>query len=1375
LDASLKVFSVSRHNKSRESSARKAQNDVPDFTMKTPLDTERTTIFTFDYRQHGVISYTLRVPGFRERKVLLMRTSAALLLSALLLFSCLNAFGQAGRSGPAAARQKRLNAEAASMQPVQENRPVIARVDDAARVTLAHTTHASVRSARDLGHANPDLRMERMLLVLGPLKAKEAELRSLLTSLQDKKSPNYHVWLTPEQFGTKFGASTSDLNKITAWLRQKGFDGVKVAKGRGSIEFSGSAQVVEQAFQTRMMRYELAGKKHIANASDISIPAAMAPLVQGVELNDFSFSQPAMTHTVQVERHASGRWAPVMPGSTLGDSHFLSPGDFANIYDLNPVYSKGVNGAGEKIAIVARSKIALSDIETFRQAFHLPPNDPHIIVNGNDVGVFVPSGDTIEASFDAEWAGAVAPNATIDVVDSPSTATTDGVVLSAEYIVDNNLADVMSMSYEACEQNLGSYNDLFHSLWRQAAAEGISVFVATGDQGAADCDPNAPSPGPAQGGLAVNGLASTPFNTAVGGTQFNENGNPALYWNFETRLEQPSAVGYIPEVAWNESCDPTTASCFGNQYIFDASGGGASTLYSKPGWQSAPGVPNDGMRDVPDVSLSAALHDGYLGCVFIFLPCSTSGAGDQTMLLGAGVVAGTSLSSPSFAGIMALVDQNAGARQGLANPVLYHLAAQESSGDCNSSNRQDPTLSSGCIFNDITGGNNSVPGQAGYAAGPGFDAATGLGSVNAANLVGHWNSAPFVDSSTTLVATGATSIQHGQSVGFTVNVQAQASGNIVPTGSVTLIAENSDSVGSGGTVIGTGLLSNGTFSASVNSLPGGQYNVIAHYGGDGTFRGGDSNPVSLTVTPEDSSITLSALDAFGNPLPSPITHGYGPGYDGGFFSFHAQVTPASGHGVATGSVILSDGGVPLSQVPVDQFGAGDAMNCLPGSPVCLSIGQHTITASYSGDGGLNPSAAPQSLSFTITQGHLILGTFTGIADPLVEFEPLFFAVGIIPPTGTVTIYDNFAGNNTAISSPYPVRWIEGTFPLQLWFALAPGAHGLSFQYSGDSTYLPGVSDTVPLTISAANRTPTQITLTALTTSMAVGESADFHISVTSTQSTPAPTGLVLLNAAGLVRYGTLPPDEVDIQAVIPGTDSPIQAVYVGDSIFAPSVSPPVPISVAKATPTVAISASSQMVTLGSYVSLAATITPPSEAVTPAGTVQFFDSFNGGPSAPFGPPEQILLSGLFSRVPGVVVIPELLPAGTHVFTVAYSGNANYNAVPITDSSPTVTVTVVIPSATTTALSVSRQTVLFRQQVEIVATVTPQAGGTPTGTVTFRDGPSIVTTIPLSDGAAILRSNQFGVGKHTITATYRGDTAFNTSVSAPIVFYRSPRPK
>jgi pseudomonalisin len=575
-------------------------------------------------------------------------------------------------------------------------------IDDRERIVLSGSVHPMAQPKHEVARAKVDLPMERMILALSLRPGAQERLERLLADQHDPHSPLYHQWLTPEQFGSRFGLRDEDLETVKTWLTDQGFTLDEVARGRGWINFNGTASQVERAFATEIRDYVVDGKLRHANAVDISIPRGLADLVKGV-VTLHSFPRQSAHHVIHkaLPEELNEKY-------TTNGSHYLSPADFATIYNLNPVYSAGLNGSGQVIAIVGRTDINLADVQSFRSYFGLPVNDPIFIHNGHAPGN-LGGNEESEGDLDVEWSGAVAPNATIKFVISESTAATGGEDLSAQYIVNNNLGAVMSTSFYLCESEMGSTELAFYNgLWSQAAAQGITSFVAAGDAGAAGCNGGGDKTG--SGPAAVSGMCSTPFNVCVGGTELNDTARPSKYWSATNDpTTQASALSYIPETAWNESGTVT-----GGANLW-ATGGGASNIYSKPSWQSATGVPADGKRDVPDVSLSAATHDGYL-----IVQGNTTGTISLTL------ISGTSAASPSFAGLMALIVQKTGSRQGNANTVLYPLGASQFT-------RTGPV-----VFHDITSGNNSVPGLTGFSCTPGYDRVTGLGSVDATALINNW-------------------------------------------------------------------------------------------------------------------------------------------------------------------------------------------------------------------------------------------------------------------------------------------------------------------------------------------------------------------------------------------------------------------------------------------------------------------------------------------------------------------------------------------------------------------------------------------------------------------------------------------------------------
>lgn len=618
-------------------------------------------------------------------------------------------------------------------------------VSDSQRRVLPGNTHPLALAQFEQGAAPEDLPMERMMLVMTRSAEQQANLDRLLDNLSDPASSLFHHWLTPEQFGEQFGASDQDIQTISSWLVSYGFQVAPPSPGKTVLEFSGTAGQVAQAFHTSIHRYKVNGELHWANAKDPEIPDALAPVIAGIAtLHNFA-KQPQLVEYGKINGPSGLAEIPNFTSSTGG--HALSPADYGTIYNINPAYQSGINGSGTTIAVVARSNFNLSDINNFRTQFGLVANPPQIVLNGTDPGDRG-SGEETEVVLDTSWSGAVAPSATVKVVISRSTNTADGVDLSEAYIINNNLADVMTESFGSCENRYtAAQAQLSSSLAAQAAAQGITYLVSTGDAGASGCSSGSATT--ASGPLSVNVLASNPYVIAVGGTQFSE--AAGTYWNPTNAAgTRSSALSYIPENAWNESC--SVAQCGTSAAGLWSTGGGASMFFSKPSWQAGvPGIPADGARDVPDVSLTAAGHDPYLLCL------RGSCAGSSVSFSGVG---GTSASAPSFAGIMALIAQKTGARQGQANVTLYRLAASQSMGLCNGSVAGG--VSSGCIFNDITIGNNAVPGglnygtsDAKYQTGVGYDQATGLGSVNVANLLNAWTngSSPLGAPADTLSAT----------------------------------------------------------------------------------------------------------------------------------------------------------------------------------------------------------------------------------------------------------------------------------------------------------------------------------------------------------------------------------------------------------------------------------------------------------------------------------------------------------------------------------------------------------------------------------------------------------------------------------------------
>ena len=1042
-------------------------------------------------------------------------------------------------------------------------------------VTLRGNVHPLARPQYDQGAAPDNLPMRRMLLVLQRGADQEASLRQLLDQQQVNSSPQFHQWLTPEQFGQQFGPADSDLQAVTGWLAAQGFEVTKVAAGRTVIEFSGTAGLVRQVLGTEIHKFRVNGEDYWANASDPQIPAALAPVVAGIDsFNNFP-RKPLHENMGTFRRdRATGKVEPLFSypatcssGASGCYDLTVGPGDFATIYNVAPLWTAGTDGTSQTIAVVGETNINIQDVRDFRAMFGLPANDPNIILNGPDPGILT-DGEETEADLDVEWSGGVAKGATVDFVVSEATEATAGIDLSALYIVDNNLTPVMSESYGSCEQSLGTAGNAFYNtLWEQAAAQGITVLLGSGDSGSAGCDSANLIVGEiaAQYGLAVSGFASTPFDVAVGGTDFAlTQSNYGTYWSTtNTTPYQSSAKSYIPETTWSYSCadsgaltgctPPPDSSYLDAGFYLVAGGGGSSQVYSKPSWQSGTGVPSDGKRDIPDVSLLAG--SWYVICE---MDANASAGGSSTSCdlnspyLDFQLEAGTSAAVQAFAGVMALVNQAHG-RQGNANYVFYPLATGANTCASNAA----AVSNTSCIFYDTQTGNNSVicaggtpncsnatSGQYGiiisgnaaaYPTTAGYDLATGLGSMNVANLVKNWKS-NFTTTTTTLTLTPTapatlTTLVHGQAVGFNISV---TSGSGTPSGDVSLIAQTG-AASNNMTGIGPFTLSGGSAAGSTIMLPGGSYNVTAHYAGNGTYAAGDSTPgIPVTVSKENSltEIHLLTFDSSGNIIPNSGTIVYGSPY-----ILRMDVTNSSGNLCVNASTEVTSYpcptngsnafGLTVTPAPTD---VNAPTGTTPGQyrlnsqgyaedqPIQLSPGQYPFVANYAGDNSYNPSSS-STLSVTVTQDPtttLISGVpSSGVAGAQINVTATLTTTSLgIAPTGTMQLLNNgsplgspvVVSGSAATSSGYATA--QATLPL----TLQAGSLSITAQYSGDVNYAASTSPRNSVTVGdfGLSANPSPVTISAPgqqgTSTISVTPQNGFTGSVNLSVASGCPTG-----------------------------------------------------------------------------------------------------------------------------------------------------------------------------------------------------------------------------------------------------------------------------
>jgi hypothetical protein len=895
---------------------------------------------------------------------------------------------------------------------------VVEAVENEKVVTLRGNVHPMARAGNDRGSLPDQQPVTRVHVLLQRSAEQQAALEKLMADQLDPNSSTFHQWLTPQEFGQQFGPAESDLQAVKDWLTSEGFSGLQVNNGRTLIEFNGTAGQLRHAFHTEMHHLSVNGEEHFANMQEPQIPQALAPVLSGVVgLQNFR-PKPLLKRLGKFRRDAStGQITPLFTFTDVNGTFYgVGPRDFAAIYNV----PTGFDGTGESIAIVGQTNINIQDVRDFRTIFGLPANDPQIILNGADPGLV--SGDEGESDLDVEWAGAVAPKAKIILVSTGFTLTDGlgGVDASAEYIVDNNVAPVMSESYGSCEADLGTAGNAFYnSLWQQAAAQGITVILSSGDSGSAGCDnPNTVTS--ATTGIAVSGLASTPYNVALGGTDFDQANIQTTFWNSSNDPStQASAKGYIPETTWNDSCANAatssnltvcanaTANSTTAPLNIVAGSGGPSSIYLKPPWQSGvTGMPSDGKRDLPDVSLFAS--DGQNRSFYIVCGSDADIAGDTGCNLTTfsstspfhdfQAVGGTSAGAPAFAGIMALVNQKTGQRQGNANVTLYSLAKSEIFSNCNSTGgTSGSSTNTTCVFNDITKGNIAVPcagastncskttsggfgvivsgSNPAFPTTSGFDLATGLGSINAANLINKWTTASATGTATTVTLSPAA----------VTGTAGSVSGSL--TGTVT---------GSGGTPTGVVILENATTSAPLTStnlsggsytslaalLPAGTYTLKAHYSGDTSFAPKDSTPISVSLAKQNSKVIVSFVDANGNITTANQSVAYGSPYILRVDVGNSSGTTCQNLGTGaisfvcpTGTVNLSDGGNALNDFPNAQTPNASSSTTLndrgfaEDQPIQLNAGTHTITAAYTAaaNSSYNSNSSSNTLSVTITQ------------------------------------------------------------------------------------------------------------------------------------------------------------------------------------------------------------------------------------------------------------------------------------------------------------------------------------------------------------------------------------------------------------------------
>jgi hypothetical protein len=1264
-------------------------------------------------------------------------------------------------------------------------------IDEKQLVRLQGNVHPLAQARFDQGKINDAQAVDRMLLLLQRSPEQESALRQLLEDQLTLNSPRHHAWLTPEQFGAQFGPSDADIQAVTNWLNARGFHGIKVGPGRTVIEFSGNAAQVRDAFHTEMHRYVVKGAERFANASDPQIPAALAPVVAGV-VSLHSFPKFAHTHTVGKFQRSreTGIVKPLFSfagcgSGTGGECNGLGPADLAKIYNIPP----SLDGTGQSIAVVGQTNINIQDVQDYRAIFGLPANDPTIILNGPDPGLIE---DESEADLDVQVSGGVAPKATVKFVvsETPTTGVTAGIDLSALYIVDNNIAAVLSESYGACESDLGvTGNKFYNALWEQAAAQGITVLASSGDNGSAGCDdPN--SEDFATAGLAISGISSTPFNVAVGGTDFSYtvSSPSSVYWNI-TNSGTPateSAKSYIPESTWNDTCalaglSGCTSSIInadsGTGVDLVAASGGPSAVYTKPPWQSGiTGMPADGKRDTPDISLFASNGQNnsfYIVCQQDFTNTNSCDLSSPFSTFEA--VGGTSASVQAFAGIMALINQSQATvsdpapRQGNANYILYKLYKTHASGICTSNPASVST--SGCIFYDTITGNISVACQGGspncsntstaanqfgviasagvpaWKTTAGFDLATGLGTVNVTNLAAVWSSVALTGTTTTITASPSGTVTHGANASFTVSVAASGT----PTGQVSLIATPAAGAEAG---IGPFNLSSGTATFSTNMLPGGTaYNVVAHYSGDGTFAQSDSAPVLVTVSKESSKtfVSLVTFDPVTGAIASSSasTAQYGSPYIMRIDVTNSSNTPCSNNAnngtippiktipCPTGNITVTDNSAAFNDFLNTSTGVTSNVAPLNGhgyledQPIQLSVGSHSFVASYAGDNSYNASTSTAD-ALSITQASTAIATTAPSTSPANQAVILNATISTtssgIGPTGTVTFKSGSTTLGTAPvfgtdANPNNGAPAIGVAQLSTIFS-STGTKSVTATYSGDTNYVSsGPSTAVSINVTAS--TTGTFTVTATPVVVTAGASASSTITIT-------PSGGFIGSVSVTCAGTALPPG-------VTCTPNPL-AINVTSAAAATGI-----LTVAVAAPSTAMTASR----IPEHTPLYAA------ALAPKNTGPQNGWWNLGVGFGFAAILLLLFPGLGWRTRIRATASLSLLCMLSLALGCGGGGSGGGGGGTTAASTHTSVTVSATKLPSTANN-------FAFQVTVTST-----GAAPTGQVQLFDGTTALgLPAPVSNGTVSITTGLAGIGTHSVTAHYLGDTSTAASSSGAL---------
>ncbi len=977
---------------------------------------------------------------------------------------------------------------------ISAQRRVTQAIDPSVTVELKDHLPPWAQPDADQGRA-PRQTLSHMTLVLSRPAARQTQLDTLVQQQQEPGSPHFHQWLTPAQFGAQFGPDVADVAAVEGWLKQQGFQILRVNQSRMSIEFSGDSNAAEKAFGIEFHLYTVEGRQLISSNRNPSVPSALAPVVRSV----IGLSSPNLRPQSrwQVKQHKPD----ISICSDGSCEHFLTPADFATIYNAQPVYEKGITGTGQTIGIIGRARVYTPDITYYGQVANLTMPVPAVIIppTGSDPGPALSStpdcstnetaceylDDQIEATLDVQRSGSVAYGSNLELIVSASSATDDGIDIALNYAVDaygtGTNANILTISFGNCEQNFGQAGvQALDSLYEQAAAQGMTVFNSSGDAGAGGCS-SAGQSAPAGNMLAVNGLCVSGYVTCVGGTEFND-GDGTGYWSTTNGTGNGSALSYIPEGAWNDAYSSSSG------YTDTGTGGGVSLYIPTPAWQVGIGVPGTQGRYVPDVAFSASGHDGYLTCAAAEgAGCVPDSNGDFTFI----AVGGTSASSPSMAGVMALINQAMGSTQGLINPNLYRLATMPTLGifhdvSVTSSGVTNCTASVPSLCNNSNPGTFELTGGlAGYTVNNGYDAATGWGSVNIANIVTSFAAPSLPETSVTLTSS-ATNVTVQKTIDLSATVSSMHGST--PTGSV----QFTDGINNIGSPVAV--------AEGVASYPGyivttaGVHNLAAIYQGDANNASAESNIVPVTA---------SALPVTFAVVASPTAV-----YTGQSITVTGTLTPTAGNPVPTGTMQLFNGSQALLS-PAAVNASGSTVFNLK----LAAAGTYTLTVQYSGDSYYN-AATSSAQTITIAAQNQTTTTLTLQPASITAGQSTNLTAtvqgpaGQATPTGSVT----FVANGISLGT---VALTGGIATLSNESVPNTGTYIIQASYSGDVENSGSIAPSQTLTV--ITPPPTSPSVTATPSSLTVtapGGSASTVLAVTGFTATQ-----VSFTCTGLPRGG----------------------------------------------------------------------------------------------------------------------------------------------------------------------------------------------------------------------------------------------------------------